>query len=249
MKKRLVIKLGTGVLSTPAGKSLDQEQFTRLSAEIAELQKAGHECIMVSSAAIAAGVRVLKLKTRPDDLPGKQACAAAGQPELMRLYTTSFKKHGLNVAQLLLTHGDIDSLMHRENARNTLDRLIEHGVIPIINENDSVAVEELRFGDNDRLSSEVATLIQADRLIILTSTDGLMDHEGKRVPRVRSIAEAFRFVRPDKGEESTGGMKTKLEAVRKAISAGITCHILDGRIPDRMKEAIAGKDVGTAFGK
>jgi glutamate 5-kinase len=249
MKKRLVIKLGTGVLSSPGGKSLDQAQFTRLSTEIAELQKAGHECIMVSSAAIAAGVRVLKLKKRPDDLPGKQACAAAGQPELMRLYTASFKKHGLNVAQLLLTHGDIDSLMHRENARNTLDRLIEHGVIPIINENDSVAVEELRFGDNDRLSSEVATLIQADRLIILTSTDGLMDHEGERVPRVRSIAEAFRFVRPDKGEESTGGMKTKLEAVRKAISAGIACHIIDGRIPDRMQDALAGKDVGTAFGK
>ena len=249
MKKRLVIKLGTGVLSTPAGKSLDQAQFTRLSAEIAELQKEGYACIMVSSAAIAAGVRVLKLKQRPDDLPGKQACAAAGQPELMRLYTASFKKHGLNVAQLLLTHGDIDSLMHRENARNTLDRLIEHGVIPIINENDSVAVEELRFGDNDRLSSEVATLIQADRLIILTSTDGLMDHEGERVPRVRSISEAFRFVRPDKGEESTGGMKTKLEAVRKAISAGITCHIIDGRIPGRMQDAIAGKDVGTAFGK
>jgi glutamate 5-kinase len=249
MKKRLVIKLGTGVLSSPGGKSLDQAQFTRLSAEIAELQNEGYACIMVSSAAIAAGVRVLKLKKRPDDLPGKQACAAAGQPELMRLYTASFKKHGLNVAQLLLTHGDIDSLMHRENARNTLDRLIEHGVIPIINENDSVAVEELRFGDNDRLSSEVATLIQAERLIILTSTDGLMNHEGKRVPRVRSIAEAFRFVRPDKGEESTGGMKTKLEAVRKAISAGITCHIIDGRIPGRMQDAIAGKDVGTAFGK
>lgn len=249
MKKRIVIKLGTGVLSSPGGQSLDQPQFTRLSAEIAELQKEAYECIMVSSAAIAAGVRVLKLKKRPDDLPGKQACAAAGQPELMRLYTTSFKKHGLNVAQLLLTHGDIDSLMHRENARNTLDRLIEHGVIPIINENDSVAVEELRFGDNDRLSSEVATLIQADRLIILTSTDGLMDNDGARVARVRNIAEAFRFVRPDKGEESTGGMKTKLEAVRKAISAGITCHILDGRIPHRMKDALAGKDVGTAFGK
>jgi glutamate 5-kinase len=95
----------------------------------------------------------------------------------------------------------------------------------------------------------VATLIQAERLIILTSTDGLMDHEGERVPRVRSIAEAFRFVRPDKGEESTGGMKTKLEAVRKAISADITCHIIDGRIPGRMQDAIAGKDVGTAFGK
>jgi glutamate 5-kinase len=249
MKKRLVIKLGTGVLSSPEGKSLDQAQFTRLSAEIAELQNEGYACIMVSSAAIAAGVRVLKLKKRPDDLPGKQACAAAGQPELMRLYTASFKKHGLNVAQLLLTHGDIDSLMHRENARNTLDRLIEHGVIPIINENDSVAVEELRFGDNDRLSSEVATLIQADRLIILTSTDGLMDHHGERVPSIRGIAEAFQFVRPDKGEESTGGMKTKLEAVRKAISAGISCHIIDGRIANRMNDALAGKDVGTAFGK
>jgi len=249
MKQRLVIKLGTGVLSTPAGKSLDQSQFTRLSAEIAELQKSGHSCIMVSSAAIAAGVRVLKLKQRPDDLPGKQACAAAGQPELMRLYTTSFKKHGLNVAQLLLTHGDIDSLMHRANARNTLDRLIEHGVVPIINENDSVAVEELRFGDNDRLSAEVATLIQADHLLILTSTDGLMDNKGRRVPRIQNIADALRFVRPDKGEESTGGMKTKLEAVRKASAAGISSHILDGRIPHRMKDALAGKDVGTAFGK
>ncbi|MEI8293139.1 MAG: glutamate 5-kinase [bacterium] len=249
MKKRIVIKLGTGVLATPEGKSLDQAQFTRLTAEIAELQNSGYACIMVSSAAIAAGVRILKLKKRPDDLPGKQACAAAGQPELMRLYTTSFKKHGLNVAQLLLTHGDIDSLMHRENARNTLDRLIEHGVIPIINENDSVAVEELRFGDNDRLSSEVATLIDADRLIILTSTDGLMDHEGRRVPRVRNISEALRFVRPDKGEESTGGMKTKLEAVRKASAAGIACHILDGRIANRMKDALSGENVGTAFGK
>jgi len=122
MKKRIVIKLGTGVLSTPAGKSLDTDQFTRLAAEIAALQKEGHSCILVSSAAIAAGVRVLKLKQRPDDLSGKQACAAAGQPELMRLYATSFKKHGFAVAQLLLTHGDIDSFMRRDNARNTLQR-------------------------------------------------------------------------------------------------------------------------------
>ena len=138
MKKRIVIKLGTGVLSTPAGKSLDTDQFTRLAAEIATLQKEGHSCILVSSAAIAAGVRVLKLKQRPDDLSGKQACAAAGQPELMRLYATSFKKHGFAVAQLLLTHGDIDSFMRRDNARNTLNCLLERGAIPIINENDVV---------------------------------------------------------------------------------------------------------------
>jgi len=247
MNKRLVIKLGTGVLSTPAGKSLDTEQFTRLAAEIANLQKHGYSCILVSSAAIAAGVRVLKLKQRPDDLPGKQACAAAGQPELMRLYSSSFKKHGINVAQLLLTHGDIDSLMHRENARNTLDRLLERNVIPIINENDSVAVEELRFGDNDRLSSEVAVLVQADHLVILTSVDGLQDANGNRVGSVRDISEAFHFVRPDKGEESVGGMKTKLEAVRKACSAGIATHILHGRLKGQLKAALAGKDVGTSF--
>lgn len=247
MKKRIVIKLGTGVLSTPTGKSLDADQFTRLAAEIAQLEKEDHSCILVSSAAIAAGVRVLKLKQRPDDLSGKQACAAAGQPELMRLYATSFKKHGFAVAQLLLTHGDIDSFMRRENARNTLDRLLERGAIPIINENDSVAVEELRFGDNDRLSAEVALLAQADHLIILTSVDGLQDSEGRRVGKVREIAEAFRFVRPDKGEESVGGMKTKLEAVRKVCAAGISAHILDGRKPGQLHAALHGKDVGTSF--
>jgi glutamate 5-kinase len=189
----------------------------------------------------------MHLKQRPTDLPGKQACAAAGQPELMRLYATSFRKHNLSVAQLLLTHGDIDSLMHRENARNTLDRLLEHGVIPIINENDSVAVEELRFGDNDRLSAEVAVLAQADHLIILTSVDGLQDEDGNRVKKVQDIAKAFRLVRSDKGEESVGGMKTKLEAVRKASSAGITAHILDGRKAGQIEAALKGKDVGTMF--
>jgi len=247
MKKRIVIKLGTGVLSTPAGKSLDTDQFTRLAVEIAALQKEGHSCILVSSAAIAAGVRVLKLKQRPDDLSGKQACAAAGQPELMRLYATSFKKHGFAVAQLLLTHGDIDSFMRRDNARNTLDCLLERGAIPIINENDSVAVEELRFGDNDRLSAEVAILAEADHLIILTSVDGLQDSNGKRVGKVRNISEALRFVRPDKGVESVGGMKTKLEAVRKVSAAGISAHILDGRKPGQILGALHGKDVGTAF--
>jgi glutamate 5-kinase len=248
MNQRIVIKLGTGVLSTPAGKSLDTDQFARLSAEVADLQREGHACILVSSAAIAAGVRVLKLKQRPDDLPGKQACAAAGQPELMRLYATSFKKHGLAVAQLLLTHGDIDSFMRRDNARNTLNRLLERGVVPVINENDSVAVEELRFGDNDRLSAEVALLAQADHLVILTSVDGLQDSHGQRVQRVRDIAEAFRFVRPDKGEESVGGMKTKLEAVRRVLAAGIPAHILDGRKPGQLAAALRGDDVGTSFG-
>jgi glutamate 5-kinase len=165
----------------------------------------------------------------------------------MRLYATSFKKHGFAVAQLLLTHGDIDSFMRRDNARNTLDCLLERGAIPIINENDSVAVEELRFGDNDRLSAEVAILAEADNLIILTSVDGLQDSNGKRVGKVRNISEALRFVRPDKGVESVGGMKTKLEAVRKVSASGISAHILDGRKPGQILAALHGKDVGTAF--
>ena len=246
--KRLVIKLGTGVLSRAGGRALDTAQFRRIAQEVAALHQAGTSCILVSSAAIAAGVRVLGLPRRPDDLPGKQACAAAGQPELMRLYAASFRRHGLHVAQLLLTHGDIDSRMRRVNARNTLDRLLSAStVVPIINENDSVAVEELRFGDNDRLSAEVAQLVRADHLVILTSVDGLQDAKGRRVPEVKDIAAVAGLVRPDKGEESVGGMKTKLEAVKLAVGSGIPCTILDGRKPGQIAAALAGQDVGTRF--
>jgi len=246
--KRLVIKLGTGVLSRTGGRALDTVQFRRIAREVAALHKKGVSCILVSSAAIAAGVRVLGLGLRPDDLPGKQACAAAGQPELMRLYAASFRPHGLHVAQLLLTHGDIDSRMHRSNARNTLDRLLSsRTVIPIINENDSVAVEELRFGDNDRLSAEVAQLVRADQLVILTSVDGLQDADGRRVPLVADMVAAAHLVRPDKGAESVGGMKTKLEAVKLAVTSGIPCTILDGRKPGQIAAALSGKDVGTRF--
>ena len=246
--KRLVIKLGTGVLSRTGGRALDTAQFRRIAAEVAALHAGGTSCILVSSAAIAAGVRVLGLASRPADLPGKQACAAAGQPELMRLYAASFHSHDLHVAQLLLTHGDIDSRLRRANARNTLDRLLSAGsVVPIINENDSVAVEELRFGDNDRLSAEVAQLIRADHLVILTSVDGLQDASGQRVPEVNDIASVAKLVRPDKGEESVGGMKTKLEAVKLAVTSGIPCTILDGRKPGQIAAALAGQDVGTRF--
>jgi len=248
MKSRIVIKLGTGVLSRAGGRALDRVQFRRLTEEIAGLHEAGHSCILVSSAAIAAGVRLLGLAKRPGDLPGKQACAAVGQPELMRLYAASFRPHGFHVAQLLLTHGDIDSRMHRTNARNTIDRLLSsRNMIPIINENDSIAVEELRFGDNDRLSAEVAILIRADHLIILTSVDGLQDADGQRIAEIGSVEEAFRHVRSDKGEESVGGMKTKLEAARAAVRAKIPVHILDGRQPGQIAAALSGDDVGTRF--
>ena len=245
---RIVIKFGTGVLSRSEGRALDGRQFRRFAAEMALLVKADHSCVIVSSAAIAAGVHLLGLDQRPDDLPGKQACAAAGQPELMRMYATAFKQHGVSVAQLLLTHDDIDSRMRRQNAFNTIERILQSGnIVPVINENDSVAVEELRFGDNDRLSAEVAQLVGADFLLLVTSSDGLTDSQGQRVAKAWDVSEALRHVRPDKGEMSVGGMRTKLQAVDFALSHGITTFIIDGRKAGQITAALHGKEVGTQF--
>ena len=245
---RIVLKFGTGILSRSKGRALDGAQFRRLAAEVAALTAAGHSCVIVSSAAIAAGVHALGLSNRPMDLPGKQACAAAGQPELMRMFAASFRRHGLLVAQILLTHEDIDSRVRRRNARNTLDRLLAaQSVIPIINENDTVALEEIRFGDNDRLSAEVADLVEAKLLLILTSSDGLHDAEGQRIPLVRKVADVRKFIRPETGLMSVGGMQTKLEAVENALAHGIPTTILDGRRPEQISAAVAGGDVGTRF--
>lgn len=245
---RIVLKFGTGVLSRSAGRALDAAQFRRIAREIAALVKQGHSCVVVSSAAIAAGVHALEMDRRPEDLPGKQACAAAGQPELMRMWATAFRREGLKVAQLLLTHDDIDSRMRRQNAHNTIERLLENGyVVPVINENDTVAVEELRFGDNDRLSAEVAQLVDASLLLLLTSSDGLMDSEGRRIAEAKNVAEVFQYVRPDKGEMSVGGMRAKLQAVDYAVSHRIPVAILDGRKPGQIACAVAGKDAGTRF--
>lgn len=246
--RRIVLKFGTGVLSRPGGGSLDAAQFRRIAADVAGLVAAGNRCIIVSSAAIAAGVPVLAMSARPEDLPGKQACAAVGQPRLMRLYEDSFRRHGLLVAQLLLTHDDIDSRTRRRNAGNTLERLIEQGsLVPIINENDSVAVQEVHFGDNDELSAEVAILAGASRLLLVTSTDGITDAKGRRVPKITDLREAAALVRPEKGAFSVGGMHTKLEAVRTVLAAGIPATIIDGRKPGQITAAAAGKNVGTRF--
>jgi glutamate 5-kinase len=165
----------------------------------------------------------------------------------MRAYQEAFAAHGLVAAQLLLTHDDIDSRQRRQNAENTLAELLTYPrVVPIINENDSVAVEELKFGDNDTLSAEVAQLCSADLLLILTGSDGLHG-DGKRLPIVADPVEARRHVTGEKGAHSTGGMGSKLDAVVVAIGAGIETWILDGRRPGQMACAVAGGDVGTRF--
>jgi glutamate 5-kinase len=270
MKKRpVVLKFGTGILAREGGCSLDPIQFRNLCGEIARLVKQGIPVIVVSSAAVAAGVDALGLKKRPSDLAGKQACAAVGQPVLMTAYSRHLGRHGLRPAQLLLTHDDIFDAGRRRNASITLSKLLQSpGVVPIINENDSVAVEELRFGDNDRLSSEVAQLVKARLLILLTSADGLMASSSpasmtssktslktslklssklQRIPVVTEIRDAFRHVTPDKGEHSTGGMQAKLQAVQSAVDAGIETIIAHGRKRDQIAGAIAGKDVGSRF--
>jgi glutamate 5-kinase len=167
---------------------------------------------------------------------------------MMHLYASMFAKHQLNVAQLLLTHSDLDSRTRHQNAKNTLRRLLDcKNVVPVVNENDSVAVEELRFGDNDLLSAEVAVLAEAELLILLTSVDGLMDHADKRIPIIVDVADAARFVRKEKSRFSVGGMVTKLEAVKLAIAAGIPTVIANGRRAGIIPRIVAGQRVGTLF--
>ncbi|MBL9215404.1 MAG: glutamate 5-kinase [Opitutaceae bacterium] len=245
---RIVLKFGSGILSTQKGIGLSRSQIARLAREVGALVRAGHECIVVSSGAVAAGLATLGLSARPKELAAKQACAAVGQSRLMHAYASAFGRQGIAVAQLLLTHNDLDSRTRHLNARNTLDHLLAgRNVVPIINENDSVAVEELNFGDNDRLSAEVAILVEADLLIILTSVDGLQDASGRVVPVVKDFSQVAGFVRSDKGQVSTGGMVTKLQAAQLAVKAGIRCQIASGRRPGLLRAIVAGRGAGTAF--
>ena len=245
--KRIVLKFGSGILATPRGTNLDQRQFARLTKEIAVLVGCGHEVIIVSSGAVAAGLGALGLKERPDDLASRQACAAVGQGRLMSTYSEHFAKHDVTVAQLLLTHADLDSRISYANIRNTVARLLANHVVPIVNENDTVAVEELRFGDNDSLSAEVAILSDANLLVLLTSVDGLLDAKGRTIPRVDDLDSVAKFVRKDKGRLSVGGMATKLMAVSTALSAGIPTVVASGRKPGELVRAASGKPAGTYF--
>jgi len=246
--RRILLKFGSGILTQARANALDTKQFARLTAEVAQLVRGGCKCIIVSSGAVAAGMRVVGLKERPHDLTTGQACAAVGQSKMMHLYASMFAKHQLNVAQLLLTHGDLDSRTRHQNAKNTLERLLEcKDVVPVINENDSVAVEELRFGDNDRLSAEVAVLVEAELLIMLTSVDGLIDRAGKRIPIIADVTYADRFVRSEKGRVSVGGMVSKLDAVKLATAAGIPTVIANGRRAGIIPRIAAGEPVGTLF--
>jgi len=245
--KRIVIKFGTGILTRPDVPGLDFQQIGRLSAEIAALVKDGAECILVSSGAIAAGLSTFGLEERPQELALIQACAAVGQSKLMQMFEDGFALQELSVAQLLLTHDDLHSEKRRGNVKKTLEELLRHRhIVPILNENDSVAVEEIRFGDNDQLSAAVAKVLNADLLLLMTSADGLLDGE-KLVTEVHKIDEVLQLALPTKGRLSMGGMSSKLLAVKDAVTHGITTVIANGRTPGAIVENGRGNRVGTRF--
>ncbi|VVM06827.1 glutamate 5-kinase [Methylacidimicrobium tartarophylax] len=248
---RWVVKLGTGILSTPAG-DLDLPQIRRLVQQVAILEGQGLEIVLVSSGAIGSGMGLLGYRRRPTAIEELQACAAVGQPQLMRLYEELFSERGFHVAQLLLTYLDLDSRTLYENAQKTIEHLLARGVfIPVINENDVVSYEEIKFGDNDRLSAHVAAMVQADKLIILSNVPGLRernDDGGRIIPLVERITgEIEAMAGKTRSERSVGGMVTKVDAARIAGSAGIPMQIADGRETEILQRIAAGESVGTLF--
>ena len=249
--KRVVLKIGSAVLTGAQG--LNQPLIQRLVGEIAQL-RAKRQFILVSSGAIAAGLRKLGMAERPSGMPQQQAVAAAGQSILMYTYEEAFAAHGLKVAQILLTHEDLESRKRFLNARNTLGNLVEWGVVPIINENDTVATDELKFGDNDNLAALICNLVDADLLLILTDIDGLYDQDPREHPEARLLNlvetnDPLLQKAPGRraGTLGRGGMVTKMQAVKKAAAAGIPSLIANGLTPGFLHAAISAQEVGTLF--
>ncbi|MBM3889568.1 MAG: glutamate 5-kinase [Verrucomicrobia bacterium] len=247
---RVVVKIGTGLL-TGADRYLDPQRVASLADQIAALRAKSMDVAVVTSGAIGAGMAEMGLAKRPTALPELQACAAIGQSKLMSLYGDAFRRHGLHVGQILLTHADLSDRVRHLNARNTIDTLLARGVVPIINENDTVSVDEIRFGDNDRLAALVATLLPAELLVILTSADGLMtrrDGTGERVSIVQRVdASIERMAGGADSAQSVGGMISKIQAARIVMAAGIHLVIANGKTPGVLEQVMAAQDVGTLF--
>ena len=250
--KRVVIKVGSSVLTSRRG--VDLGVINRLCDEISMLREQGRQVVIVSSGAIASGVRKIGLSEVPKTIPQKQAAAAVGQGSLIQAYEEAFGHFGLKVAQILLTSDDLTNRRRYLNARHTLRTLLDWGIIPIVNENDTVVVEEIKFGDNDNLSVLIAQLTEADLLVVLTDIDGLYDSDpredqGARVipviQRIDQKVEGFAGVRP--GDFGTGGMVSKVLAAKKVTAAGVPMIIGNGRNRYILKQIFDGEEVGTLF--
>ena len=251
---RIVVKVGTSTLAYPTGR-LNIQRMERLCKTLSDLKNAGHEIILVSSGAIAMGFGKLNLSERPKDMPGKQASAAVGQCELMYTYDKLFTEYNHTVAQLLITAPDIaDGGSRKANFHNTMDRLLELGALPVINENDTISTEEIAVGDNDTLSAIVAATVSADLLVLLSDIDGLYDGDprknpdAKLIPTVAAIDERIIALGGGSGSSlGTGGMATKLLAAQIAVGAGCEMVIANGEKPELLYDIVAGKPIGTRF--
>lgn len=248
---RIVVKLGTGVLTDPR-KQLDPGQMGQLVAQMAEQRKAGKEIVLITSGAVGAGMGVLGYNRRPSELAELQACAAVGQSRLMAAYDQLFAKYGLHVAQVLLTHDDLQHHERHLNARNTLVTLLARGVVPIINENDAISFTELKFGDNDKLSALVATLLPADLLVILTTVDGVIENFGKTnaktISMIESIDSAIEgMAGGTDSATAVGGMASKIQAAKIVMRSGIPLVIASGKTKNGLSRVLKGEEEGTMF--
>ncbi|MBQ5333908.1 MAG: glutamate 5-kinase [Oscillospiraceae bacterium] len=253
-KKRIVIKVGTTTLTHKTGR-LNIRRMERLVKTLADIQNSGREIILVSSGAIGLGMSKMGLRERPTDTPMKQACAAVGQCELMYMYDKLFGEYNLNVAQILLTRYILET-PRKNNVENTFFKLIEHNIIPVVNENDTVAIDELELavGENDSLAAHVGMFCHADLLVIMSDIDGFFDGDprtnpdAKLIPVVEKIDDRIKALAGDAVSGlGSGGMITKINAAEIAMNAGFDMAIVNGRNPDILYELFDGKQVGTVF--
>lgn len=250
--RTLVIKVGTNVLSRDDD-TLDTNRIELLAEQIHRVRETGRQVVVVSSGAVGAGMGLLSLKTRPTDLPHLQAAAATGQAYLIRQYDECLRKHGYHAAQLLLTANDFRHRGRYLNVRNTLYTLFEYGAVPIVNENDTVSIDEIRFGDNDHLAAMVANLLPAPLLVILSNIDGLYDGDpGDPNSKLISLIDKWddnlqKLALPMRSSRGSGGMQTKLEAARTATAVGENVIVANGKSPDVIDRILAGETVGTLF--
>ncbi len=250
-KKRVIVKVGTSTLTHKTGKT-NIARVAKLVSVLSDLHNMGHEVVLVSSGAIGIGSTKLGLKEKPSTTKGLQAAAAVGQSELMFLYDKFFSEYGIVVSQLLFT----SNVLYNDGKQHLIDtfnQLLEYGSIPIVNENDSVSIEELHNGDNDRLSALVATLIDADLLILLTDTNGLYDSnpnenpDAKLIEVVEKITPEIEAAAGGAGEKGTGGFATKIKAAKIATDKGIPVIIMNGEKPTDIYKILDGKPIGTKF--
>ena len=250
---RIVVKVGTSTLAHATGR-LNIRHVEELVKVLSDLKNAGHQIILVSSGAIGMGVGKLNLPGKPSDMPTKQAAAAVGQCELMYTYDKLFLQYSHTVAQVLLTGEDVDHPERRENFENTMERLLELGALPVINENDTIATAEIKVGDNDTLGAIVACCVKADLLVLLSDIEGLYtadprkDPNAKLIPTVEEVTPEIEALAGGVGSSlGTGGMATKLRAAKMVTAMGCDMVITNGEHPERLYDIAEGKDIGTRF--